>query len=172
MVPCEKLRAHRQLVRRQPQGLTRHGFRHAVQLKQNIARPHRGDPVFGLAFALSHARFRWTRSDRFVRENTDPQLAFALHITGKSDTRGFQLRVRDPGAFECLQPELAKIDLEIARSGSLAASPLGFSILHAFWHQRHKFLLRLEPALVPELAAVEAEKRAAPLAPPSYRSNI
>ncbi len=111
MVPCEKLRAHRQLVRRQPQGLPRHRFRHAVQLKQNVARPHRGDPKLGLAFSLAHARFRWTRSYRFVRENTDPKLALALHVTSERNTRGFQLRVRDPGALECLQPEFAKIDL-------------------------------------------------------------
>ena len=77
-------------------------------------------------------------SYRFVRENTDPKLALALHVTSERNTRGFQLRVRDPGAFERLQPEFAKIDPEIARSGSLAASPLGLSILHAFWHQRHK----------------------------------
>src|SRR5207302_3254241 len=101
-------------------------------------RSHRGDPGLGLAFALSHARFRWTRGYGFVRENADPQLAFAFHIACERYTRGLQLRVRDPRTFERLQSKLAKINLEIARSGSLAASPLGLSILHAFWHQRHK----------------------------------
>src|ERR1700757_170918 len=111
MVPCEKLRAHRQLAPRQPQGLPRHRFRHAVQLKQNVPRPHRGNPKLGLAFSLAHARFRWTRSYRFVRENTDPELALALHVTSERNPGGFQLRVRDPSALECLQPEFPKIDL-------------------------------------------------------------
>src|SRR5262249_48906410 len=34
-----------------------------------------------------------------------------------------------------------------------------------------KFLPRLQPALVSEPAVVKAKKRAAPLAPPSYKSN-
>src|SRR6266478_2379221 len=135
---CEKLRAHRQLVRCKTQRLPRDRFRHTVQFKQNVARSHRRDPVLGLAFALAHARFRWTRRYGFVRENADPQLAFAFHIACERYTSGLQLRVRDPRTFECLQSKLAKVDPEIARSGSLAAAPLGFSILHAFWHQRHK----------------------------------
>jgi hypothetical protein len=56
----------------------------------------------------------------------------------KRDTRGFDLRVGDPGALERLQSELAEIDPQIARSRPLAASPLGLPILHAFWHQWHK----------------------------------
>src|SRR4030095_2973019 len=100
---------------------------------------HRSDPILGLAFALAHARFRRACSHRFVGKNTDPQFALALHVTGERDTRYSQLRVCDPSPFECLQSELAKIDLEIARSGPFAASPLGLSILHAFRHQRHKF---------------------------------
>src|SRR5947208_10704470 len=124
----EKFRAHRQLVRCKAQRFACDRLRHAIELEQNVTRPHRRDPVLGLTFALSHARFGWTRRHRFIRENADPQFALALHIASERDTCGFQLRVGDPRTFECLQTELAKIDFEIARSGSLSASSLGLSI--------------------------------------------
>ena len=57
----EKLRAHRQFVGREAQRFARDRFRYAIQLKQNVAGPHRRDPIFGLAFTFTHARFRWTR---------------------------------------------------------------------------------------------------------------
>src|SRR5205814_608331 len=135
---CEKLRAHRQLVCCKAQRLPRDRFRHAIQLEQNVARPYRGDPVLRLAFPLAHARFRWAGGYRLIRENADPQLAFALHVAGERDARGLQLRVSDPGTLEYLQSELAKIDFEIARSSPFPASPLGLSILHTFWHQCHR----------------------------------
>jgi hypothetical protein len=51
---------------------------------------------------VAHTRFRWARRHRFIRENADPQFAFAFHIASERDTRGFQLRVGNPGAFERL----------------------------------------------------------------------
>src|SRR5947207_15724949 len=62
MVPTQKLRAHWQFVRCQPKGFTRHGLGHTVQFKQNVARPHRRDPMFGLALAFAHAGFWRTGS--------------------------------------------------------------------------------------------------------------
>src|SRR5437764_7142291 len=134
MMSCKKLRAHRQLVRGKAQRFACDRFRHAVQLKQNVTRADCRDPVLGLAFALAHTRFRWTRGHRFIRENADPQFSLAFHVTSERDTRRFQLRVCDPGTLECLQPELAEIDSKIARSSPLAASSLGLPILHPFWH--------------------------------------
>src|SRR5213592_1705829 len=65
---CEKLRPHRQFVSCEPQRFTRDRFRHAIELKQNVAGPHGCDPRLGLAFTLTHARFRWTRRYWFIRE--------------------------------------------------------------------------------------------------------
>src|SRR6266566_383636 len=137
VMPAQKLRAHGQFIRGQAKRFTRNGFRHTIQFKQNVARSHRRDPEFGLAFALTHARFRRTARDRFIGKNADPEFAFAFHIARKGHTRRFQLSVGDPRAFESLQAKFAKVDSEITRSGSLAASPLGLPILHAFWHQWH-----------------------------------
>src|SRR5207237_6061809 len=89
----KKLHAHRQLVSCQSQRLARDRFRHTVQLKEDIAGPHGGDPGLRLAFTLAHASFRWPRRYRFIRENTDPQFSLALHIAGERDPRGFQLRI-------------------------------------------------------------------------------
>src|SRR5207245_7628976 len=95
VVPTQKLRAHGQLVRCQPKRFTRDRFRHAVQLKQNVARPHRRDPMFGLTLAFAHARFWRAGGHRFIGENADQQLAFALHVASKWTKRGFRLRVCD-----------------------------------------------------------------------------
>src|SRR6266478_7348977 len=134
IVTREKLCALRLLVRGKAQRFAGNRFRHPIELKQDIAGPNSCDPVFGLPFALAHPRFRWTPSHGFIRENADPQFALAFHVTSECDTRRFQLRVCDPGAFECLQTELAEIASKIARSSPLSASPLGLPIFHAFWH--------------------------------------
>ena len=68
----------------------------------------------GLALAFAHSGFRRPRGDRFVRENADPELAFALHVAGQRDTGGFDLGVGDPGALQRLEAELAEIDANIA----------------------------------------------------------
>ena len=70
--------------------------------------------MLGLPLALAHARFRRTRGYRFVWENPGPQLALAFHVASERDTRGFQLRIGDPGTFQRLQTELAEVDSEIS----------------------------------------------------------
>src|SRR5207249_12185718 len=124
MVTREKLCAHRQLVRGEAQRFACNRFRHAIQFKQNVSRPNRGDPLLGLALAFAHARFRWTPGHGFIRENAGPEFALALHVASESDTRRFQLRVCDPGTVECLQPALAEIDSKIERRSPLAHSSL------------------------------------------------
>src|SRR5207302_6094522 len=102
-----------------------------------VPRPHRCHPVFRLAFTFTHSGFRRPRRDRRVRENPDPKLALTLHAAGEPDTRRLDLRVRDPRPLQPLKPELTKIGPQITRRRSLAASPLGLPVLHAFWHQWH-----------------------------------
>jgi hypothetical protein len=68
---------------------------------------------------------------------SDPEFAFALHVAREGDAGRFDLHVGDPRAVERLQSEFAEIDVGVARSGSLAASPLGLPELHAFGHQGH-----------------------------------
>jgi len=51
--------------------------------------------------------------DRFIWGKHGSTISFALHVASKRDAGGFQLRVGDPSAFECLQTKLAKIDPEI-----------------------------------------------------------
>ena len=144
MVAGEELGPYRQLVGRKAQGFTRDRFRHAVQLKQDITRAHCRDPVFGLAFAFAHARFRRPRGDRFVGENANPEFAFALHVASERDAGGLNLRIGNPGAFQRLEAKFAKVDPKVARSHPLAASPLGLAILHAFGHQWHGDISFLE----------------------------
>jgi hypothetical protein len=70
-------------------------------------------PILGLAFTLTHSGFRWTRCDRLVRKNPNPELAFALHVASKRNTSGFDLGVGDPGPFQGLKAEFAEVDPKI-----------------------------------------------------------
>src|SRR5216117_4004834 len=170
MVTREKLCAHRQLVRGKAQRFACNRFRNTIQFKQNVTRPNRGDPVFGLPLALPHPRFRRARGHRFVRENADPQFALAFHVASERDTRRFKLRVGDPGTFECLQTELAEIDSKIARSSPLSASPLDFRYFTRFGINGINFSLTLQP--VRGLAAAVMVWPPEALVPPSYKSSI
>src|SRR5213079_2922343 len=97
------------------------------------------------------------------------------------DPRRLDLRVRDPGAFERLEPEFTEIDPKIARRRPLAASPLGLPVLHAFWHQWHRRVsLKIRPKSrmrsrpLPAPAAAVTPRAALPLPAllPSYKSSI
>jgi len=68
-------------------------------------------------------------------------LRFILRV--KCHPRRFQLRVGDPGAFESLQPKLAKVDSEITEAVPLTTSSLGLPILHAFGINGITILLKL-----------------------------
>src|SRR5439155_16537733 len=130
----KKFQSRGQLVRSKPKKLTHDRLGQTIQFEQDVAGPHGRHPELRLAFALAHAGFRRTPRDRFVGKNADPEFAFAFHIARKGNSRGFQLRVSDPSAFESLQTKLAKVDSEITRSSPLPTSSLGLPILHAFWH--------------------------------------
>src|SRR5437764_7129396 len=171
-MPGEEFCADGQLVRGEPERFARDRFRHAVELEQNISRPHRRDPIFRLPFAFAHSRFRRARGDGLVRENTDPQFAFALHASRQRDARRFDLRVRDPGTLERLQAELAEINSQIARSRPLAAAPLGLPVLHAFRHQWHNSLLKISKRRLARAVAEEPRQAPRRPAPLSYKASI
>src|SRR5438552_4060664 len=173
VVPTQKLRAHWQLVRCQPKRFTRDRFRHAVQLKQNVARPHRRDPMFGLTLAFAHARFWRAGGHRFIGENADPQLAFALHVASKGHTRGFELRVGDPSALECLKPNSPKSILRLREAVPLRLPRWDLRYFTRFGINGITNLPRVQPArLLSEMVAAARRGAALAHAPhPSYKAN-
>src|SRR4029079_11728183 len=55
--------------------------RDSIELEQDTARLHAGDPELGRALARAHADFGRLRADWHVRENADPQTPGALDVT-------------------------------------------------------------------------------------------
>src|SRR5215510_5466123 len=70
------------LVGRGAERLARHVLRHTLHLVEDAARLDDGDPLLGVALALSHARLRRLLRDRLVGEDADPNLAAALETSG------------------------------------------------------------------------------------------
>src|SRR5581483_1368493 len=140
--------AHHQFCRqpnfggRQAHRFFRHGAVHAVHLKQNLARPDDGDPLFGRALALAHTSCRRFFGDGLVREQPDPHLAAALDGTGHGDARCFDLAVGDPAAFHGFQSVIAEHQRRTAPGLAGHAPALLFAILHLLRHQ-HAFRLLL-----------------------------
>src|SRR5215510_14973788 len=66
------------LVGRGAERLARHVLRHTLHLVEDAARLDDGDPLLGVALALSHARLRRLLRDRLVGEDADPNLAAPL----------------------------------------------------------------------------------------------
>lgn len=58
-----------------------------------------------VTFTLTHADVGGFAGYRFVGEDTDPDLAFTLHIASDSDTCGLDLTSRDPEGSEGLDSE-------------------------------------------------------------------
>jgi hypothetical protein len=50
-----------------------------------------GYPTFGCALAFAHPNFSGFLGKRFVRKNSNPNLAAPLHVTGHGDTGSFDL---------------------------------------------------------------------------------
>src|SRR6185503_17230905 len=71
-----------QLVRGQAHRLFDDLLTHAAQLEEHTPRLDDRDPMVGRALAGTHARLRRLRRDRLVGEDTNPDLATALDVTG------------------------------------------------------------------------------------------
>src|SRR5579859_2207743 len=92
-VARHQLGAQRQLVRRQPHGLSSLGGIYAFHLKQDLARPHHRHPVIGSALAFAHTGFSRLFGNGLVGKQPDPDLAAALDETRHGHAAGLDLPV-------------------------------------------------------------------------------
>jgi hypothetical protein len=115
-----------ELVRSEAHRFLGGGLRHTAGLrKHHRAGTDHSHPRLDGTFTFTHPGFGRAGGDRLVRENADPDLAFALEGAVDRDTAGLDLAVGDPAAVEALQAEVAegdgRTDLGVTRSGSRGA---------------------------------------------------
>src|SRR6185503_12991424 len=131
-------RLDRQLGGRKPKRLLGELDRHAIELEQDAAGLHAGDPQLDAALARAHAHFERLLGDRHVREHPDPHPAGALHVTGERTPRRLDLARGHALGLQRLEPVLA--EGERLAAGRLAAdaafvrlAELGFDRLQHDW---------------------------------------
>src|SRR6476646_6849930 len=85
--------------------------RDAVELEQDPARLHAGDPELRRALARAHADFGWLRRHGDVRENADPKTTGTLDVTRDRPAGRFDLARGDPLRLHGLEAEGAEVEL-------------------------------------------------------------
>src|SRR5690348_141449 len=103
----------------------------AVELEQDAAGLHPGDPEFGCALARAHADFGRLRADRNVGEHADPETAGTLDVTRDRAARRLDLTSRDPLRLHGLQTEGAEVELGPALGVAVDAALEGLAELGA-----------------------------------------
>src|SRR5690242_1951938 len=99
----------------------------AVELEQDPARLHPGDPEFGAALARAHADFGRLRADRNVREHADPKTAGTLDVTRDRAACRLDLASRDPLGLHGLEAEGAEVELSPALGVAVDAALEGLA---------------------------------------------
>src|SRR3984885_5630777 len=137
--PADKLRPDGQFVRSQL-----HRFRcrhqvHAGHFEHHSPRLYHRHPLLRWTFALTHTSLGRLLGIRLVRENPDPQFSATLDESRNRHARRFNLSVRNPGRFQCLQPVLTKRQRSTAPRLASPSPALLLAVLYFFRHQ-HKFL--------------------------------
>src|SRR4030095_3678142 len=84
---------------------------HSVEVQQDPARLHPGDPEFGRPLARAHADLGRLRAYRNVREHADPKAAGTLDMTRDRSAGRLDLARGDPLGLHGLQAEGAEIEL-------------------------------------------------------------
>src|SRR6185312_7983140 len=106
----------------------------AFHFKQDLARLYYCNPMVRSAFAFPHTSFSRLLGDRLVREQSDLNLATALHETRHGNTGRFNLTIGDPTRFENFQTEIAESQLAAAPGLSAHTTALLLAVLNFLWH--------------------------------------
>src|SRR6185437_7830175 len=129
---------HGHLVGHPSQGALGGRLIDAGDLEHDRARLDDGDPVFRLAFALTHTRFKRLARHRFVREDPDKHTTFAAKEVAACHTTGLNLPRGNPRRLERLETIFAERDVIAARRVALHLSALAFAVSNPLGHHWHK----------------------------------
>src|SRR3546814_7371606 len=87
-----------------------------------------GDPVFRVAFTVTHPDFGRLLRDRLIRENTDPDTAATLDVTVDGTTCRFDLACGQTATAGGLQAVFTERHMRAARRQTGVAALLLFAI--------------------------------------------
>jgi hypothetical protein len=125
------------LMRHSKQRLLGDIFLDAADLETHSARLYPGNPELRLALAFAHPRFQRLRTNRFMRKDSDIDLAFAMEKMSGSDSTGLDMPRGNPTFIENLQAVLAKSHIIASRGIAFHNASLALAMLNSFWHHRH-----------------------------------
>src|SRR5690606_18858451 len=128
----DHLGADRQLGGAEAQRFTSHVVRHAVDFEHDAARGHASGPMVHRALALTHPHFGRLAGDRHVGEDTDPDAALTLHLTGDRAASRFDLTRRDALRLDGLQTVGAEVQRETTLGRAVDAAFEGLAVLGLF----------------------------------------
>src|SRR6186713_3479435 len=131
----QELDVDRQLVACQAHCLGGLVLRHAGHLEQDSTGLDDGDPVIGSALARAHPDLGWLLGHGLVREDSDPDLAAALHVARHRAASGLDLACRDHRRLFGHERVLAEGDRAAALGQAGHASTLDLAVLDSTWHQ-------------------------------------
>ena len=78
---------------------------HTLYFKEDTTRRYRSNPSCGITFTLTHSDIGRLTSNRFVREDANPNLPLAVHVAIHSNTGSFNLTAVNPFCFKGLDAE-------------------------------------------------------------------
>ena len=97
-----KLSSHRKFLGSQTKSLFRNIKRNTFYFYQDASRSNRSNKALRITFTFTHTYLSRLFRNRFIRENTNPDLSLTLHISSNSNTGGFYLATSNPFALQRL----------------------------------------------------------------------
>src|SRR4051812_35821166 len=135
LLASDELALHRELVHRTTHRLARNRLGNAGQLEHDSTGLDVGDPPLGRALTGTHAGLGRLLGQRAVGIDVDPHLAAALDVTRHGNTRRLDLPVRDVGALDGLDAEVAEGDLRPPLGIAGAAGVVLLTVFDPPWDQ-------------------------------------
>mgnify|MGYP004511188061 CR=1 FL=1 len=107
---------------------------YAFHLEEDASWCNGSNPSCGVTLTFTHTHVSRLAGDWFVRENTDPNLSFTLHVAVHCHTSSLNLTAVDPFRLKCLYAERTECQLCATVCVALVAtSVLRSSIFYSFW---------------------------------------
>src|SRR5690606_17040558 len=114
------------------QSLLGHREVYATCFEENGTRLNDCYPILRSTFTFTHTYFSRLAGYRLIREDSNPNLTFALHRSRNRNTRCFELTCCNPTTFQRFQCERSEGNAMSAGCNSLYTSLLRFSEFRSF----------------------------------------
>ncbi len=129
-----KLCMHGQFLRTEAEGLFGHFEGNAFNFEEYAARSNGSYPTGRVTFTFTHTHVGRLAGNRFVGENTNPNLSFTVHVAVDGHTGSLNLAAVNPLGVKCLDAERTESQLCTSVGVAFVATTiLRSSIFYSFW---------------------------------------